>query len=850
MPAPNRTKTEHVGQLKKVVFESEAGDFAILALACDSRILVNDAAGRFAPGIYYRFLGRWEEGNRGPQFRASTWVADRPAGRNGVMRWLAEHCPGIGPATARKLADQYDTDAVRVVREEPERAVADGILDPTTARAAAAALAGVAGQERTRLELWSLFEGKGFPRATVNRVVSKWGAKAPAVVRADPFRLLTAGLPGCGWQRCDRLYLDLGGRRDKMKRQAVAGWAAVRDDRSGSTWVPADVAIAGIKAAVPNGSDPIRALKVAIRAGRLQLKRDGAERWLAVADRARAEQRVADAVARLLDGPSHWPTGFVDLERDGPAFPSAHQLDELRKATTTPVGCFTGGPGTGKTHTLAFLLRAIVAEFGPDSVAVCAPTGKAAVRAGESLAACGVALRPLTIHALLGVGGGSGDGDGWEFTHNRNKPLSYRFIVADEGSMIDASLMASLLDALVAPQTVPASPALTIPAGAPIPPACRRCGRPLTNPDSWAIGFGPECRKHVDPSEFAPVAPTTAEVETVIPERAAYSLAGTCVLFVGDPYQLPPVGHGAPLRDLIASGRVGVGELTEIRRNAGTVVRACADIKAGRPMTTAPRFDLDAETPENLRVLDVPVDAILDTLEDVLAKLVRFDPVADAQVILPLNEKSPVSRKAVNERLARSLNPFGRRVTGSPFATGDKVICLKNGKLKAVEPAGTFGDPDMAEAVGNYNPTPDDRQVYVANGEPGRVVAVGPKSFVADFDGGRLVSVPVRPVRDAGESDGAEGGGGGAAGDFDLAYAITVHKSQGSEWPLVIAIIDPAGGGVADAHFWYTAISRARLACLLIGPAAALSQQISRKSLARRKTYLAELIRESATADR
>jgi ATP-dependent exoDNAse (exonuclease V) alpha subunit len=233
-------------------------------------------------------------------------------------------------------------------------------------------------------------------------------------------------------------------------------------------------------------------------------------------------------------------------------------------------------------------------------------------------------------------------------------------------------------------------------------------------------------------------------------------------------------------------------------------------------------------------------------LEDVLGKLTRFDPVAETQVIVPLNEKSPLSRKAVNDRLAKLLNPNGRRENGCPFAVGDKIICLKNSKLKTVVPIGTFGDPSMAERAGNYQPDPDDPTAFVANGAQARVVAVGPKQFVARFDGGRLVLVPARPVREADAGEGDDDAG--AAGDFDLAYAITVHKSQGSEWPLVIALVDPAGGSIADRHFWYTAISRARTACLLIGDGAALAQQCGRQSLARRKTYLAELIRGDADA--
>jgi ATP-dependent exoDNAse (exonuclease V) alpha subunit len=468
------------------------------------------------------------------------------------------------------------------------------------------------------------------------------------------------------------------------------------------------------------------------------------------------------------------------LKADAEASPTSHQFERLGEATRRPVGCLIGGPGSGKTFTLAYLLRAVVAEHGEGSVAVCAPTGKAANRATASLAAAGLGVRATTIHRLLRAKSGGPGGD-WEFEAGRDAPLPIRFLVVDEASMNDATLLANLLDSL--------SP----------------------------------------PTKDSP---------------------GCHVLLVGDPYQLPPVGHGAPLRDLIASGSVGVGELTEIRRNAGTIVRACASIKAGKSFELANRFDLGTADPANLRhVATGSAEESLSILDDTLTRMAKFDPIRDAQVIVPLNEKSELSRKAINERLAKLLNPDGKRAAGCPFAVGDKVICLKNSQLKPVVPIGRFGVDDMNSDSGNYGPDPSREFDLVVNGEQGFVQAISSKECVISFDGGkgnysRLVSVPIRrqTSTSADSSDGDEKATGGALGDIDLAYAITVHKSQGSEWPLVIPIVDPAGGMIADRNYWYTAISRAKTACLIIGDAAALAKQVARKSLDRRKTFLVELL--------
>lgn len=763
----DRTKREHVAAIDRVIWSDAEQPVSILALADGLTVVVQDEPDKFTRGVQYRFLGRWEEGRRGPQFRASTWVVHLAHSHAGIVKYLSDVCSGIGKSTAAKLADRYGSEATRILRENPQQVADDGLMTIDAARAAAEDLARFAGMERTRIDLFGLFAGRGFPGKLVERAMSKWGCRAPEVITADPFRLLTNRLPGCGWKRCDKLYLDQGGRRDALKRQFLAGWNALREDRTGSTWVDADRVVEAIREAVPGPTcDPLRAIKLGLRAGWLRLLREGRKRWLAVTDHARDEQRIATAVRRLLGAATDWPTDLPETTAESDGLPSRHQNEHLRAATVGTVGCFTGGPGSGKTHTLSFLLRAVIAAHGADCVAIAAPTGKAAVRATESLSERNIAIRATTIHRLLEVGRNGHDGQGWGFQRNADNPLPCRFLVVDEASMIDTGLMAELLDACA---------------------------------------------------------------------------TGTHVLFVGDPFQLPPVGHGAPLRDLIASGVVGVGELTEIRRNAGGIVRGCAAIKAGLPVPTAEMFDLDAADPANLRLIESPPDAALDLVEDVLRNLSRFDAVWDTQIITALNEKSAVARKAVNERLARLLNPDGKRAAGCPFAVGDKVACLRNSQLRSVVPIGQFGRPDMSEDTGNYQTNGRKETEFVANGELGRVVAVSDKECVIAF-GDRTVAIPVRKQRQADDDDG-EAGPTGALGDFDLAYGLTVHKSQGSEWPLVIAIIDPAGGAVADRNFWYTAISRARTACLLVGDRSAFVTQCSRQSLARRKTFLVELLR-------
>ncbi len=428
---------------------------------------------------------------------------------------------------------------------------------------------------------------------------------------------------------------------------------------------------------------------------------------------------------------------------------SVHQRDELACALSRPIGVLAGTPGTGKTYSMGAVVASLVHQHGQNVVAVCAPTGKAAVRLSSALSRFGVPLTARTIHSLLEVGRNGHDGDGWGFQRCASNPLEQQFVIVDEASMLDTDLFASLLDAL--------SP-------------------------------------------------------------------GSHLLLVGDPYQLPPVGHGAPLRDLIASGVVPVGLLAEIRRNAGSIVRACAAIKDGQRFEA--NIESDIEAGKNLQMIeqDEPVRQT-ESLTSLFSYCSRWglNSTWDVQVLVPTNDSGVLGRKELNQRLQAELNPNGERCECNPYRVGDKIICLRN---------------HWALSERQHGPQ---QEVYVANGEQGSAEIVEAKHTIAVFaNPARVIRIPHGKPQRSRESDEA-----GSNSDFDLGYAITCHKSQGSEWPVVIVMIDAGPGArrVCSREWLYTAISRASQLCVLIGREGVAQQMAKRPALDRRKTFLAELLR-------
>lgn len=479
---------------------------------------------------------------------------------------------------------------------------------------------------------------------------------------------------------------------------------------------------------------------------------------------------------------------------------SDHQRATIAKCFTGQVGILAGTPGTGKTYSAGAIIKAIVESVGEaideSSIGICAPTGKAAVRCTSAMQGYDIDLEATTVHRMLQVqGNGHVDGD-WNFFYNRDNYLPYQYIVIDEGSMLGTNLARDLFSAI-----------------------------------------DPEAR----------------------------------VLLIGDPYQLPPVDHGAPLRDFIAAG-LPYGELTEIRRNSGAIVEACREIKNGRGYRPQRIIQGSSQPKPNLRHIETyspkqSFDAICRLIDNAPPGV---DKVWDIQILVPLNSKSELSRKKLNAHLQEMLNPNGARVAKEAggvhrFRVNDKVICLSNCMLPLVD------SPELSavRSIATREPTELDRKTsvftddepsdpeikeFVANGEIGRVTRVEPRFMHVQFDspsrkvlvpfGGKSSSDDGDSDSDSDDADDQDSAKGSAGSKFDLAYAITVHKAQGSQAKVVIVVSDETGGArqVCCREWWYTAISRAEKLCFTVGSLQTINHDCQRVALVNRKTFLRELI--------
>ncbi len=271
----------------------------------------------------------------------------------------------------------------------------------------------------------------------------------------------------------------------------------------------------------------------------------------------------------------------------------------------------------------------------------------------------------------------------------------------------------------------------------------------------------------------------------------------THIVLVGDADQLPPVGAGKPFSDLLESGIVPATRLTHVFRQAAQsmIITAAHEVNLGRP----PHLEPDPGQKRDFHLLErVGGSRVRQAAVEMVAERVRaglgLDPVRDAQVLAPIY-RGEAGIDALNRELQERLNPDGKKAIRDRFRIGDRLIQTRN-----------------AYDLGLMNGT----ICFLVDDDPDEELAV------LETDDGQEVILPWDE-----------------AGDLRLAYAISVHKSQGSEIPVVIFVCHRSHAGMLTRPLIYTAITRAKEMCVLVGDRPALEAGVRRDESGSRNSSLA-----------
>ena len=708
----------------------------------------------------------------GEQLRVRSYRMIAPENAQAMYRYLAAgSIKRIGPAMAARIIKMFGDDTLRVMEEEPEKLARVKGISLNIAREIGAQM-----EDKKDLRDAMIFLQKyGIGSAHASRIWQTYGMGLYEIMKTNPYRL-AEDIRGIGFATADEIARRIGIRADSEYRiRSGLLYNLFMASGEGHSFLPRDILLkrTGELLRLPPDEILLQMENLAIE-GRLKIRWRGEDRSEAevyLTGVYRREQEIARMLLDLdarLRGSAKDKAGLRKMEDRISALEKEEKitLDPLQRkavleAASNAVLLISGGPGTGKTTTINTIIRFFKGE--KLEVVLAAPTGRAARRMSEA-----TGCPAMTIHRLLGVRSPEDSDPG-------------------EGGFPDA-------------------------------------GREYS-----AGGSAGEKQGGFSYFERGKDNPIKADV-VIIDEMSMVDMnlfhallmavpAGARLVMVGDVNQLPSVGPGCVLQDLIESGSFHTIMLRHIFRQASEsdIVMNAHRILEGTslPMDNKSRdfFFLERD--------QVPViyKHTVQLIRQMLPGYVGCRP-EDIQVLTPMR-RGNLGVARLNEVLQSVLNPpaAGKREHedhDTVFREGDKVMQTRNNYSIEWEIRGNFGMP-VEQGTGIFN------------GDFGRIMEIdlGRKVMTVCFDDARMVEYQFSDLE-----------------DLDLAYAITVHKSQGSEYPAVILPLLSGPSGLFNRNLLYTAVTRARKCVVMLGSRGAVDRMIANTQRTHRYTGLRERILE------
>ena len=714
-----------IGTLEKILYSNPENGFIIGTFLTENTIRPVTVKGIVYNNVVHETLnlkGNWENHKiYGRQFSFREFMTVAPTSEEGMIRYLSsEIFKGIGKKTAQRIVNKFGNDTFKIIDSSPELLSKIKGVNKKQQKS----LLNSWEEQRGLRDVMTFLRGVGISHGFAQRIYAKHGMNSIPLIKANPY--LLTDISGIGFLTADGIAHNLGFDKNSPHR-AAAGLLYMLEQQvlNGHTCYP-------LPDLLEKTAPELLIDKTILEESLNQLIEDRLiycteqndengerQKFIARMRYYRAEQRIAENIFRILKSKA-----YTIFESESSLIEEQERkvglkLDEAQREAVNAVLKYkvlivTGGPGTGKTTLVRFILGLMRPKI--PSIALAAPTGRAAKRITETTGSSS-----STIHRLL-------EATNVGFQRNRENPLDQELIIIDETSMIDTLLMDSFLEA--------------------VPSASR-------------------------------------------------------LIIVGDVDQLPSVGAGTVLQDFIKSGSITVVRLNHIFRQAyGSFITVNAHkVRRGELPSvnkSSKQSDLKDQLQDYYFIEESDQEKIVEKIlllnTERIPQRFKLDPMKEIQVLTPMH-RGITGASQLNRNLQEKINPDAKGIEHREqwFRVGDKIMQQQN-----------------------------DYEKQVFNGDLGRVVDCDQdsKELYVRFEQSHI-------HYKSNELD-----------QLTLAYAITVHKSQGSEYSAVIMPITTHHYMMLQRNLLYTAITRGKQLVVLIGTSAAVRIAVQNQGTLNRYTGL------------
>ena len=737
------------GSVERITFYNPENGYSVLRIRPEGirtpntdregLVTVTGNLPELAPGEHLRLQGEWvNHPKHGLQFQVQYCEQTVPATIAGIRRYLGSGLvKGIGSRLADRIVAHFGKQTMEVIESAPERLHEVPDIGPKRAGMIAAAWE----EQKHVKEIMLFLHSHAVSTNLAIKIYKQYGKDALKIVQNDPYRLAT-DIYGVGFKTADHIAQALGLPQDHPSRiEAGLVFALNRASNDGHVFLPKQELIT-------QSATLLQSTKELIPKAIERLEKD--------------HRIVLDSLP--IDAN---PNKFSRLQTSSANTSVAEPTPKYKLPTIYLPAFYYSETGTADIlSALACTIPSNLSDLPPNFIKLDNNLSHEQQKA----------IRTALSHPVSILTGGPGTG--------KTTALHALITVLDSARKRYA---------------------LASPTGRAAKRLSQATGRPASTIHRM-LGFSPgEGFKfnQGNPLQFDLV---VIDEASMLDTYLAYSLLkamqpGTHLLLVGDVDQLPSVGAGDVLRDIIASDLVPITRLTEIFRqashsqiitNAHRINQGLIPICSNQPQSTESDFFLfPAETPEEA------AEWVQDVVCNRIPKKFGFHPRDEIQVLSPMY-RGPAGVTALNERLQSALNPFEaikpeKTLFGQVFRVGDKLMQTQN----------------------NY-----DKDVY--NGDLGYLFDINPseQTLAVDFEK-RIVNYQWN------EAD-----------QLVLAYAVSVHKSQGSEFPAVVIPLVTQHYLMLQRNLLYTAVTRAKQLCVLVGNRRAIGIAVNNDKVSYRYTAL------------